>query len=426
MVTGTSAAGEWRRFFMLPVAAALGYATSVIHIYGLGPYIIPISETFGWSRTQVTVGLTLSTLIQAVMGIPIGLAVDRWGPRRFGLIGIVLTCAAFALMGTASGGEANWYLLWLIMALATLPVQATIWTSAVATRFEASRGLAFAITLCGASVASSVFPLLGTALIAEFGWQRAMSVQALIWVVIAFPLIFLFFRGAHDQPRNKADAPEARKALGGVTLGAGLKSSIYLRLLIASLLFTLTIIGMFVNFVPILTDRGLPAMEAAGIASIVGLSSIAGRLGTGVMLDRFRGSYVGAAAFLLPAIGCLVMLYAGSDALPLSLAAALIGLTLGAEVDVIVYLTTQYFGLKSFGALYGGLLAALSIGTAFGPLGASAVFDAYGSYAPFLWMVVAGMVLSSLALLSLPRPPKAGFHVPEPQEGITPSATDAA
>ncbi|MFD2430391.1 hypothetical protein ACFSUK_24500 [Sphingobium scionense] len=59
------AATEWRRHYMLPIAA-LGYATSVIHIYGLGPYIQPISDQFGWTRTQVTVGLTLSTLVQAV------------------------------------------------------------------------------------------------------------------------------------------------------------------------------------------------------------------------------------------------------------------------------------------------------------------------------------------------------------------------
>ena len=57
---------EWRQFGMLPVVAALGYATSVIHVYGLGPYIEPIQEAFGWSRTRVTSGLTIATVINAV------------------------------------------------------------------------------------------------------------------------------------------------------------------------------------------------------------------------------------------------------------------------------------------------------------------------------------------------------------------------
>jgi MFS family permease len=98
------------------------------------------------------------------------------------------------------------------------------------------------------------------------------------------------------------------------------------------------------------------------------------------------------------------LLTVGATGLGQAVAAAFIGLTLGAEVDVIVYLTTRHFGLKSFGGLYGGLLTALSIGTATGPLAAAAVFDAYGSYAPFLWLTIAFMVASSTALLSLPKP----------------------
>jgi MFS family permease len=108
--------------------------------------------------------------------------------------------------------------------------------------------------------------------------------------------------------------------------------------------------------------------------------------------------------FLLPALGAILLLSGGGDPLVQALAACLIGLTLGAEVDVIVYLTTRHFGLKNFGGLYGGLLAALSIGTSLGPLGASKVFDLYGSYSPFLWLTMALMVASSMALLSLPKP----------------------
>ncbi|MET0270264.1 MAG: MFS transporter [Sphingomonas sp.] len=394
---------------MLPIAAALGYATSVIHIYGLGPYIDPISQTFGWSRTQTTAGLTLCTLVQAVAGVPIGIAVDRLGPRRFGLIGVLLTCAAFALLATASGGVGNWFMLWGVLAVATLPVQATIWTSAVATRFEASRGMAFAITLCGASIAAAIFPLLGTWLIREQGWRTALPLQGLIWAAVAFVPILVFFRGAHDRGRGGAKAA-ARPDLPGVALREGLRSTIYLRLLLASLLFTFTIIALVVHFVPILTDRGADKLTAAGIASLVGLSSIAGRIGTGLLLDRLPGSWVGAGVFMLPAVGCLALLLGGDVFAVHALAACLVGLTLGAEVDVIVYLTTRHFGLKHFGALYGGLLAALSIGTATGPLGASAIFDAYGSYAPFLWLTIAFMAASSVALASLPRPAAGTGH----------------
>lgn len=399
------AASEWRRYYMLPGAAALGYATSVIHIYGLGPYIKPLGAAFGWSRAEVFAGLTIATIIQALMSIPVGMLVDRYGPRRLGVVGVMVSTGAFALFSTATGTAGNWYMLWIVMAIATLPVQATIWTSAVASRFEASRGMAFAVTLCGASLAGLIFPLLGAILIKTLGLSAAFSAQAGIWALIAVPVIFLFFKGANDGLGPPDAAPRAKTVqVAGIAFADGLRSTIYLRLLIASLLFTFTIVALTLNFIPILTDRGIDDLTAAGIASVAGFASIGGRLGTGFLLDRFRGAVVGGLIFLLPVAGCLILIGSGAGVAGATLAAVLIGLTLGAEVDVIVYLTTRHFGLKSFGALYGGLLGALSIGTATGPLAAATIFDGYGDYTPFLWLTIGFMIASSLALFSLPPP----------------------
>lgn len=398
------ALAEWRRHFTLPVAAAFGYATSVIHIYGFSPFIVPVSSAFGWSRTQTTVGLTIATLIQALMSVPVGLAVDRYGPRVLGVIGVLLSASAFAYIGTASGSTANWYLLWVLMALATLPVQATIWTSAVASRFEKSRGLAFAVTLCGASIAQMYFPYVGARLIAAYGWEKAFAYQAAIWIAIAFPLIFLFFRGARDSKWPNESALTSLST--GMSFAEGLQSSVYLRLIGTSLMLTFAMVALSFHFVPMLTAKGKSATEAAGIAALIGLASLVGRLGTGLLIDRFRASLVGGAAFLLPAAGALVLLTSdGAGAGPM-LAATLIGLTLGAEIDVLVYILTRHFGLRNFGALYGAILAALSVGTAIGPLVAANVFDRTGSYDAFLWGTVALMLASSAALFSLPRPPE--------------------
>jgi MFS family permease len=85
------------------------------------------------------------------------------------------------------------------------------------------------------------------------------------------------------------------------------------------------------------------------------------------------------------------------------IAAAVFGLTLGSEVDVISYLGAQYFGMRNFGALFGTLVMALSMGTAFGPLSAGAVYDAFGSYEPFLKGTVLLMAISSITLYTLRR-----------------------
>lgn len=400
MNTHTSAAAEWRRFGFLPLAAGLGYATSVLHVYSLGAFIGPLQQEFGWSRATASAGLTVSALISAVGCIPVGMLVDRIGPRRIGLIGVIAMCAALAFLSTATGAPANWLALWGVVAVGTFFVQATVWTSAVASRFEASRGLAFAITLSGASLAATVYPIFATWLIGNYGWRTAYSAMGGVWVLLVFPVLFFLFRGAHDRGRKQPVAA-APSALTGISLSEGLRSAALYKLLMAAGLFSFTVIGVAVHFVPILTDSGATPLSAAGIASLVGIFSIVGRLGTGFLLDKYPGHLVGAPAFLIPIVACALLLTDGANPVSQGIAAAIFGLTLGSEVDVIAYLAAKHFGLKNFGALYGVLQMALAGGTAFGPLAAGAVFDRYQSYSLFLMLTAALMAASAIALFTL-------------------------
>ena len=395
---------EWRQFWFLPLVAALGYSNSVIHVYALGPFIQPLQQAFGWSRAQITVGLTITACLSAFCCIPIGMLVDRVGPRRVGLIGALLMTAAAAMLGTATGSTLNWIALWALVAFGAIWVQPTVWTSAVASRFEVSRGLAFAVTLSGASISAIVFPLLATWLIGAFGWRLAFVALALLWGALVFPALFFGFRGARDAPVKTAQSTSA-PALTGLTLAEGFRSSALYKLLAAGALFTFTAFGTVVHFVPILTDSGATALAAAGVASLVGIFSIIGRLGTGVLLDRFPGHVVGGIAFILPSITLALLLLNGSNPAYQMVAAAALGLTVGSEVDVIAYLAAKHFGLKNFGALYGVLVMSLAVGIASGPLAAGAIFDHYASYAAFLKLAIALMIGGALALFSLGRPP---------------------
>lgn len=406
MSTPKSAAAEWRGFWFLPVVAALGYATSVIHVYSIGPFIAPLQQEFGWSRAEISLGLTIASFVSAIFCIPVGMLVDRIGPRRIGLVGVLLMTGTFALLGSATGTMANWALLWATIAMGTLWVQATVWTSAVTSRFEKSRGLALAITLSGASISAAVFPVLATWLIGAYGWRNAFAGMSGIWVALVFPALLLFFRGARDQRRDTpASAPIATRPAAGLTLAEGLRSPTLYKLLMAAGLFSFTTIGAVVHFVPILTDRGATPLGAAGIASLIGIFSIIGRLGTGLLLDRFPAQNVGALAFLLPIAGCALLLTGGANPVNQAVAAATFGLTVGAEVDVIAYLSARYFGLRNFGGLYGAMVMALSLGTSFGPLSAGAIFDRFGSYAPFLMLTTVLLAISAFALFSLGRTP---------------------
>lgn len=411
MSTSNSAAAEWRNFWTLPVAAALGYSIAVLHTYSLGAFIAPLQQEFGWSRAQISMGITIAGVGSALFGVPVGLLIDRFGPRIIGLIGAITMAASVALLSTATGSTANWIALWAIVALGTVCVHATVWTSAVASRFEASRGLAFAVTLSGASISATAFPIIATWLISAYGWRTGFAGISGIWFALVFPVLLLFFRGVQDVARKetKVAASEA-VVLQGISFAEGIRTSAFYKLLMAGGFFAFTAIGVVVHFVPILKDAGATPLGAAGIASLIGIFSIVGRLGTGYLLDRLPGHVVGATCFVLPIIAAALLLVDGANPISQSIAASIFGLTVGAEIDVIAYLATRQFGLKNFGSLFGAIVTALALGVAFGPLAAGMAFDKFGGYDQFLVLTMVLMAMSSVALATMRRAPFAAQH----------------
>lgn len=404
---------EWRQFWTLPIAAALGNSTTVVHFYSLGPFMEPLNQEFGWSRAQVSLGLTVANFVSAGVGVGIGVLIDRLGPRRVGLAGTAFICAAIAMLGTATGSMANWFMLWALLAVGAASIQPTVWTSAVASRFDTSRGIAIAVTICGAGVAASIVPGLTTWLTANYGWRMGYAGLGLIWAVIVLPMLFLFFRGAHDMSNKGADKGKrlAGDLLPGVTVNEGMRKPAFYQLGLAGMVFSFSVIGLIVHFVPVLQDRGLSAMSAASIAGLVGLSSIVGRFGTGFLLDRFRGERVAMFSFMLPCVAALLLL-SGGEVWKLSAAALVIGLSLGSELDVLVYLATRHFGLRRFGALFATMMVAVAIGTGLGPVAAGTVFDSTGSYTMFIWAVIP-LVLIGAALVGTLGP----YPVHEKRDG---------
>lgn len=407
-----TATEEWRRYWWLPFIAAAGYTTSAMHSYGIGVFIVPLQEEFGWSRAFISMGLTIAGIGGILFGVPMGMLIDRFGPRRIGMIGVVVMCGAYALLGTATGTTANWIALWVVLALCNPWASVVSWTKAVASRFEHSRGLAFAITLSGAPVTTTFLPLVATAFTLAYGWRVGFAGVAAVWAVVVWPLVFLFFRSAHEDPARVAERKQAIAADGlpGMGFAEALRGREFYQLLWASAFFAFTVTGTTVHFVPILTDSGAQPMQAAGIASIIGVAAFAGRVGMGVLLDRYPANMLGGLVCTLPAISCALLLWRGDDPMVQAVAAALLGLTVGGEIDVIAYLTTRQFGLRNYGTIYGAMTSSMNVGTATGALTAGAIFDAQGSYATFLFITIAAMLSSSIALGTINKAPFAAGH----------------
>ncbi|MBV1916688.1 MAG: MFS transporter [Sphingomonadaceae bacterium] len=397
-------ASEWKRYWYLPAVACLGYSTSSMHSYGLGAFIAPLEADFGWSRTQTSLGVTIAGLTGGVLSVPVGLLVDRFGPRRMGVLGVTLMILAFGLLGTATGTMTNWIMLWTFLAFANLLTGATIWTKAVASRFERSRGLAFAITLAGAPLTATLVPLLATTLILAYGWRAGFIGTAIAWAVVVVPMVFLFFRGAHEEHLASGTSIQLSE-MPGASVPEALRTVSFYLMLFISIFFAFTIIGTAVHFVPILTDSGADPLTAAGIVSLVGIFSVIGRVGTGFLLDRIPVHLLGPVICFLPVISASLLLTDGANPVSQMVSAALLGLTVGGEIDVIAYLTSRQFGLKNYGVIFGFMVAALNIGTATGPIVAGLSYDINGNYSVFLVITMGTMAASSVALASIRKPP---------------------
>jgi predicted MFS family arabinose efflux permease len=327
--------------------------------------------------------------------------VDRAGSRRIAITGVATYCGALALVATVSGSIVQWWLMWLLVGLGSVFIKPTVWMAAIAGRFSGRRGIAMALALCGTSIASATMPLLTDALLRAGGWRLAYAGLAGGAALIVLPLLFLFFRDPPGRASSKAD----RASLPGLAVRPAMLSSRYIRMAAACLLAMTAIIALTVHYVPILVSEGFARREAAAIAGVIGVASIIGRIATGFLHDRLPGTLVGAISIGLPMIACAGLLAFQGDGAAAVGVAAFIGFALGAETDVVAYLSARYFGLRNYGVLFGTLAGLLSLGAGLGPAIGGLVFDRSGSYDPLIWGLVPAFAAAALLIGSLGRYP---------------------
>jgi predicted MFS family arabinose efflux permease len=253
-----------------------------------------------------------------------------------------------------------------------------------------------------------IAPIATNSLVENFGWRIAYATLGAVAAVVVVPVVYLFFSSAKDAKRKAA----GNVGLGrhpssgrGMSLAEGLKSPPYVKLAVAALVLAGISVALLVNLVPILTSLGRDRGEAAAIAGMVGLTAIAGRLSGGYLLDHFNARVVGAIAALVLATSCLLLLNFGATTAGAITAVLIAGLAVGAEIDVVAYLTSRIVGAKSFGGLFGIMEGMLMFGAGIGPIVSNAVYDATRSYDAVLWAIVPLGMLVAFLLFTLGRYP---------------------
>jgi predicted MFS family arabinose efflux permease len=225
--------------------------------------------------------------------------------------------------------------------------------------------------------------------------------------LIAFSAVSLFVKDPDAGRAVQASLIEGEEVASAIR-----RKDFWLTLVPAFLVVT-AVNGVTVHLVALLTDRGVPAATAAPMLVAVGLSAIGGRLLSGYLLDRFFALYLAALIFLLPLVGTGLLLVNVTAPFAILGAAICFGLGLGAEVDIIGYLTGRYFGFRRYGTIYGYIFAVFTIGSGLGPYVMGVSFDVTASYTAALGAFACALLISSvlIALMGPYRYPVRGAPV---------------
>jgi cyanate permease len=217
-------------------------------------------------------------------------------------------------------------------------------------------------------------------------------------------LLGLPFSWRYIVDRGPVQKEAARIVLPGLTWQQGVHSLAFWIIVAVLFVSSVGMNGAITHLSALLTDRGISAREAALCASILGGSSVLGRIGTGWLLDRFFGARVAVVVNLATAAGILLLaktnsFFAGS------IAAGLIGIGAGGEAAITPYLLTRYFGLRAFSTLYGFTWTFYAAAGALGPVILGRAFDASGSYVSLLTVLAAALSVAAVMNFLLPKYP---------------------
>src|SRR5438067_1577228 len=376
------------------------FAIVGIALYGLPFFYDFMVREFGWSRAQVTSGNALSKLLVGpLFGFLAGWLVDRFGPRRLMVAGILM--AGIALVGLgAIHSLAGFYFFYLFNALGNfcggpLPNQVLLsrW-------FTAARGRAMGVAYLGIGIGGAIVPFLALWLTQEVGWRGALQGLGLLIVLAALPLA-LVVREAPPAPAG-APSPEPR-APSPASIRTVVRSPAFYLLLAGSMCSIAAVGGTNQHLKLFLSlDHGYSQGAAAQIASLVLVSSLAGRLGMGWLADRIPKKYVMLLIYLLVAAS-IPLLFLTELRGAIYLFAVVFGIGLGGEYMVIPLMAAELFGLPVLGRAMGVVLTGDGVAEALAPVLVGRMHDVTGRYASGFAAVIGFAIAGAIAIAFLPR-----------------------
>jgi len=383
---------------------ATGIATTIVATFGI--FSTALTAEFGWAQGDVFAALMVVTLVAALLAPLVGAWVDRFGARRIILLSFVAEALIFASFYWQDASLISFYLRYAALAFLGLGTTHVAFARLITLWFESRRGLALGLALSGVGIGGFLWPLGIQWVIATWRWRTAYLMIAAVVLIVALPLLWLWVKEPAPAP-NAADDHAVESlpspaALIGLSLTEARRQPVFWRMVLAFFLVGFAIQSLLVHVVPLLRMRELDASYAALAQSLMFVAVTSGRLVTGWLMDHVFAPKV-ATVFVVLALAGLVLMSAGSSGITVLIGALLVGLAVGAEVDVLAYLTGRYFGVRSFSQIYGVYYGVYSLSGGVGPWLTALTVDQTGAYDGALAMHAVILSAGAVILWGMPR-----------------------
>jgi MFS family permease len=371
-IDGGEAGRGWATVFGSFVCMMFSPSTMAMLSFGIfTPYLI---ESFGWSVRQVSLAATFISLATIVAVLIQGVVVDRVGSRRLILWSAPAFGLGYGMFAFQTGALWQFYLGWVLVPLLGVGLWPGSYSRATASWFSRHLGLAMAIATVGIGIGTIILPLLLGVIIGHHGWRSAYLYVGLLAAVLVWSVAFLFVRERKAEP-VKEHLAEPRRVFPWHEFSR----PTFRKLAIAFLLLGIVSSLITTHQVLLLMGNGVPRADAVAMQAFTGGALVLGRIATGFMVDRVGVRAVMVASSTLAAIG-IVLLLGGATGAAAACAIALLGLLVGAEVDVMGFVAKRHFHMAIYGVTYGTLFALFHVGNAIGASGIAALYDSAGNY----------------------------------------------
>jgi MFS family permease len=373
--------------------------------YSLGQFMAPLEHAFGWSRLQVSMGMSLSLILSFFLAPVIGRTVDVMNARILAIAGLILTATVYASFSLANGNVTLWVALWFVHNACTTLISPVVWLSAIPGTFSTSRSFATAVALSGTSLSVAFAPTLAQYLINLYDWRIAFRLMAVIWFGVALALTLTCF---FDRRPKHVRKPAATTAQDAITRREDRRVLRGLFLSATFLKLTFVVFGVFlvdaaymVHLAPALMDKGFVPLDAAKLVGVSGLAAIGGKLFVGWLFDRMPFDVVSAGTMAMLALSCVLFVPLHGQLMIAMGACIALGLAIGAMYTVIACLTGQLFPAETFGLVFGVLTSSMALASAIGPMLGSFIHDQLKSYDTLYVAGVGVAIVSALILRTL-------------------------